>query len=70
MSNSNRKLVGLFNKKLSEKRDKQLSSRKLRRKIKALLSSKDAEIIYQTVFPIQKEVADVYNFAKDDMRFF
>lgn len=69
MSRSFRKTIGLYNKKLSEKLDKKISSKKIRRITNTLLSVRDMNILESTIFPIDKEISDNYYFQKDDMRF-
>lgn len=69
MSRSFRKTIGLYNKKLSEKLDKKISSKKIRRITNTLLSVRDINILESTIFPIDKEISDNYYFSKDDMRF-
>lgn len=69
MSRSFRKTIGLYNKKLSEKLDKKISSKKIRRITNTLLSVGDIDILESTIFPINKEISDNYYFQKDDMRF-
>ena len=68
MSRSVRRVVTLFNKRLSEKEDKKRSSKKIRRVTRLILSTKNLDSIEASIFPISKEAIDNYYFTKDDMR--
>lgn len=49
----------------SEKKDKQLINRRIRRRSKRILEEGDLEDIQEAMFPKQNEVMDPWNMAKD-----